>query len=77
MGDFNSGIPKGDNNYRTLDIAGQSVSHHAIDRTMSPDAFGHEEDLANKLVIQFRNHGLLTASRDKQTPLHWAARRAL
>jgi len=44
---------------------------------MSPDAFGHEEDLANKLVIQFRNRGLLTARGDKQTPLHWAARRAL
>ena len=74
---FNSGIPKGNNIYKTLDLAGQSVLYHAIDRTTTPKACNYEVDLAKKLVVQFGNHGLLTARCDKKTPLHRAAKTSI
>lgn len=67
--------------YKTLDLAGQSVLHNAID--------GLEDDIVTGLerfsvVVRryrsrelFQDRELLTAKCDKQTPLHRAARTGL
>lgn len=74
------GIQRDENSYKTLDLAGQSVLHHAIDRyggleSLIEDGVGFAQVLSGyKTHKLLEDSGLLTARYNKQTPLHRAAR---
>lgn len=74
------GIQRDENSYKTLDLAGQSGLHYAIDRygdleSLNKDGVGFAQVLCGyKEHKLLEDSELLTAKCNKQTPLHRAAR---
>ena len=61
--------------FHVFDLAGQSVLHYLIDRTVGyrDNDYGVGQ-LATSIYSSFENHESFTALRNRQTPLHRAAR---
>lgn len=74
------GIQRDENSYKTLDLAGQSGLHHAIDRYGDLESLKKDGVGFAQVLYGYKEHkllddsGLLTAKCNKQTPLHRAAR---